>query len=53
MLSEARDLLQSEAGQENLRRRIATTDDQGKAWANYNGREDALPGFCELEPCVS
>lgn len=46
-------LHQSESERANLEEKLYTADKRYKAWANYRGREGALPGFRELEPKAS
>lgn len=44
---------QSVLEKENLESKLFAADRRYKEWANYRGREGALPGFCELEPTAS
>ena len=49
----AQALHQSVPEREDLDSRLFAADSRYKAWANYRGREGALPGFHELEPKAS
>ena len=53
MLEGAKVLHQSVSEKENLESKLFASDRRYKAWANYRGREGALPGFRELEPRAS
>ena len=53
MIEWAQMLHQSVAERENLDSKLFAADRRYKAWANYKGREGALPGFGELEPKAS
>ena len=53
MLPEAQSLHQSASGRATLDEKLFAADHRFKAWANYRGREGALPGFRELEPSAS
>ena len=53
MLEWAQTMHQSESERENLESKLFASDRRYKAWADYRGRKDALPGFCELEPKAS
>lgn len=53
MLERAKKLHQSVPEKENLDSKLFAADHRYKAWANYTGREGALPGFRELEPKAS
>lgn len=53
MLDWAQMLHQSDSERENLDSKLFAADRRYKAWANYRQREDALPGFRELEPKAS
>ena len=53
MLEWARTLHQSVSERENLDSKLFAADRRYKLWANYRGREGALPGFRELEPKAS
>lgn len=48
--SELLSLHQSTQGRTTLDEQIAEADRRCKLWANYQGREGALPGFHKLEP---
>ncbi|KAL6714953.1 hypothetical protein ACLMJK_007213 [Lecanora helva] len=49
----ALNLHQYESKRGDLESKLFAADNRYKAWANYRGREDALPGFRELEPKAS
>lgn len=49
----AQTLHQSVSEAEDLEYKLFAADRRFKAWANYRGREGALPGFRELEPSAS
>lgn len=53
MLEWAQVLHQSVSERENLDSKLFAADRRYKAWANYRGREGALPGFRDLEPKAS
>ena len=46
-------LHKSVSEKENLDSKLFAADRRYKAWANYRGREGALPGFRDLEPTAS
>ena len=50
MVAWAQNLHQSDSERANLESKLLAADARFKAWANYDGREDALPGFHGLEP---
>ena len=49
----AQKMHRTESERENLDSKLFAADRRFKAWANYKGREGALPGFRELEPKAS
>ena len=49
----ARRLHHSVSEKAELESKLYAADRRYKAWANYRGRKDALPGFRELEPTAS
>ena len=49
----AQKMHQEPSERENLESRLFASDRRCKAWANYTGREGALPGFQDLEPTAS
>ena len=49
----AQSLHQSISERANLLEKLYAADNRFKAWANYRGREGALPGFRDLEPKAS
>lgn len=51
--AEAVSLHQSESERASLEEKLYAADRRFKAWANYRGREEALPGFRDLEPKAS
>ena len=53
MLESAQMLHQSDSERENLDSKLFAADRRYKEWANYRGREGALPGFRDLEPTAS
>lgn len=53
MLEWARTLHQSVSERGDLKSKLFAADRRYKLWANYRGREGALPGFRELEPKAS
>ena len=53
MLAWAQKMHQSASERENLASKLFAADRRYKEWANYKGREGALPGFRELEPKAS
>ena len=53
MLEWAQKMHQSVSERDNLDSKLFASDRRYKAWANYRGREGALPGFRELEPKAS
>lgn len=53
MLEWALTMHQSVSERGNLESKLFAADRRYKAWANYRGREGALPGFRELEPKAS
>ena len=53
MLDWAQRLHQLVSERENLDSKLFASDRRYKAWANYRGREGALPGFRDLEPKAS
>ena len=53
MCSSALELHQSVAERSNLESKLYAADQRYKKWANYKGREGALPGFRDLEPTAS
>ncbi|EED15453.1 dimethylaniline monooxygenase, putative [Talaromyces stipitatus ATCC 10500] len=46
-------LHQNESARASLEEKLYAADHRFKAWANYRGREGALPGFRDLEPKAS
>jgi dimethylaniline monooxygenase (N-oxide forming) len=46
-------LHQTESERASLEEKLYAADNRFKAWANYRGREGALPGFRDLEPKAS
>ena len=53
MVAWAQKLHQSDSERANLESKLLAADVRFKAWANYKGREGALPGFRDLEPTAS
>ena len=53
MLDWAQKLHQSVSERQDLDSKLLASDRRYKAWANYEGREGAQPGFRELEPKAS
>ena len=53
MLDWALKMHQSISERENLESKLLAADRRYKAWANYEGREGALPSFRELAPTAS
>ena len=49
----AQKMHQEPSERENLEAKLFASDRRYKAWANYKGREGALPGFRDLEPTAS
>ena len=50
MLPEFQSLHREESGRVTVNERIRAADERAKSWANYRGREGALPNFQTLEP---
>ena len=53
MVEWAQKLHHSESEKPSLESKLFAADALFKAWANYHGRENALPGFRDLEPTAS
>ena len=53
MLPDFQSLHQEASGRVTIKKRLLAADERAKSWANYLGRDDALPDFRKLEPSAS